>query len=989
MDILFSPYGVGAIPKPIMDEIEHKAEDLLRSSSFQQMLELEHKYKMERLQGAQLNAPESPSLPKPDGSHSFQQHQYAGSLAQQQKSLMLKAARGNASPPPLSITIPQPEKGDDIEALTPTNSESFHKQVKFLAPEDSNDQEEDAMSEQSSICQSPSWENYGQRKKDKKLEAERRKKEKIQAEKEAKAAKKRSSSRLSKLQPSTPIPGHGSRVTPAFAHPERSMSDPSLMTPHPTHHQGEFEKDTSEVLNTSNPRLPLRRHMSEGPMAPSQPHTSNTCPPSASRTPMLRHMSPSRHSRSSGGNILQISSSNRSQESLPISSGPDTSRREGYVRCQRAQSTEQALAGLADEELLENYNSRAAEPAPPRNVWPVRRSSLNQDARLAAMKLVVRRSPSTTTAKETKVVTQDDYFAFSAHPYSSYDADTPAPIKVGNLPRPSQKTHTPQEIPFERPATSQSSSAGSITSTQSKKTRSLKEAAKAVLSISNGSKSPGAVSLPPYYALRARMQSRPSVYTESKSSAQESYSSQPVTSRDIASHIAVPDIDKAGESLNQTGSQASEASSSSSACEDGSSLPSPTTTPDTSRPQSVKDLPFTETDLVKITPATGDLQDDQRTLRESLDSSNSTTPRLEETRDRTSENHGSTTALSIDVDCDAQSFTTSVSNLDDANNDTVAPLHPKKSEPRVTSKPSQDVGNAVQNDLIISIPPRSKRRTQIVSSPVQLSPLAPEDTINQEKSPGPEKANRKQKRQSRLQDPDESTSSASSTVVSSRSRSPTSGTRSLSAEYQIPSNPYLEDFPELASDSHLHYQSEPSKTFAASSSVSLPASRSHSVSSQPFAPPRTNSAPILSSAAKTTTTQPAKLAPVSILKQPKNLTDGPSPPLSPGQPSPVLSALPKHMQQFSARQPSFSAVPTAAAPIAKMFVECCSCKFYHDMPSKIYECMTKPDAVVEDRTLGISGAITTMVKCPWCNHNMSMSCCAGYAAVVYLKEKLH
>jgi hypothetical protein len=77
------------------------------------------------------------------------------------------------------------------------------------------------------------------------------------------------------------------------------------------------------------------------------------------------------------------------------------------------------------------------------------------------------------------------------------------------------------------------------------------------------------------------------------------------------------------------------------------------------------------------------------------------------------------------------------------------------------------------------------------------------------------------------------------------------------------------------------------------------------------------------------------------------------------------------------------------APLAKIFVECCSCRFYHDMPSKLYECMAKPDAVVEDRLLGISGNITTMVKCPWCQHNMSRNCCPGYAAVVYLKEKLH
>ncbi|KAF4634083.1 hypothetical protein G7Y89_g4024 [Cudoniella acicularis] len=76
-------------------------------------------------------------------------------------------------------------------------------------------------------------------------------------------------------------------------------------------------------------------------------------------------------------------------------------------------------------------------------------------------------------------------------------------------------------------------------------------------------------------------------------------------------------------------------------------------------------------------------------------------------------------------------------------------------------------------------------------------------------------------------------------------------------------------------------------------------------------------------------------------------------------------------------------------PIAKMFVVCCSCKYFHDMPSKIYECMAKPDNVVEDKNLGVSGVISTSVKCPWCGHGMSTTCCSGYAAVVYLREKLH
>ncbi|GAW25889.1 hypothetical protein SAMD00023353_1500780 [Rosellinia necatrix] len=78
-----------------------------------------------------------------------------------------------------------------------------------------------------------------------------------------------------------------------------------------------------------------------------------------------------------------------------------------------------------------------------------------------------------------------------------------------------------------------------------------------------------------------------------------------------------------------------------------------------------------------------------------------------------------------------------------------------------------------------------------------------------------------------------------------------------------------------------------------------------------------------------------------------------------------------------------------AEPLAKMLVECCNCHFFHDMPSRVYECMAKPDSVVEDKLLGVSAAITTMVRCPWCAHGMTTQCCSGYAAVVYLKEKLH
>lgn len=77
-------------------------------------------------------------------------------------------------------------------------------------------------------------------------------------------------------------------------------------------------------------------------------------------------------------------------------------------------------------------------------------------------------------------------------------------------------------------------------------------------------------------------------------------------------------------------------------------------------------------------------------------------------------------------------------------------------------------------------------------------------------------------------------------------------------------------------------------------------------------------------------------------------------------------------------------------PIAKVFVECCGCKYYHDMPSKLYDAMVNPNVVLspKDRS-DFAGAISMTVNCPWCKHAMSTNCCAGLAAMVYVKERLH
>ncbi|RDA91531.1 hypothetical protein CP533_4339 [Ophiocordyceps camponoti-saundersi (nom. inval.)] len=77
-------------------------------------------------------------------------------------------------------------------------------------------------------------------------------------------------------------------------------------------------------------------------------------------------------------------------------------------------------------------------------------------------------------------------------------------------------------------------------------------------------------------------------------------------------------------------------------------------------------------------------------------------------------------------------------------------------------------------------------------------------------------------------------------------------------------------------------------------------------------------------------------------------------------------------------------------PIAKVFVECCHCNFYHDMPSNLYEAMANPEAALSGRgTMEYGSAISMTVKCPWCRHEMSTRCCAGLAAMVFVTERLH
>jgi len=62
---------------------------------------------------------------------------------------------------------------------------------------------------------------------------------------------------------------------------------------------------------------------------------------------------------------------------------------------------------------------------------------------------------------------------------------------------------------------------------------------------------------------------------------------------------------------------------------------------------------------------------------------------------------------------------------------------------------------------------------------------------------------------------------------------------------------------------------------------------------------------------------------------------------------------------------SSAGAPASSKPIAKLFVICCKCKYWHDLPSIMYRAMVE------------NGGAT---RCPYCLHGMEASCCSGYVA---------
>lgn len=1190
-------------------------------------------------------SPPTPSSPSSSDQQEPSTPIAARRLSAQQNYLMLKAVRRSLISQPLSITIPtgltegkldfirdyQQERQEESQLQPGATAEPLHKQVKFLAPdededEDEEEQEEAEMSDQSSICHSPSWENYGERKKKKKEDAERKKKEKEQAEKDAKAAKKRLAARLSKAPPPTlpRSPTHENPRITALANSERSMSDTLLTNKHllPSPHliTGQVADKSLSADDLQRLSRPYHALASSGPsntsfsqserqdqllpqhtiryesfdqrpqprqtqseslgfISPSVGQTPSprreAFPPSSSRTPMLRATRPATsHGRSNS--LLQGASrlfkgkedeprennaGSQLQESPLIFEEDARGRsRDGYVRHNRVQSASRAMAGVADDQLPSNASfvpsSRSSS-----QTTQTRRSSLSQEARSAAMKLVGIRTSSATKSErpaEKKPAKDTDYFNFMEHAYSASvlssmaTAGKPKPAPEAPTPPRSQSSLGDASVTLTNASSSlkESSVLGSDASIQSKNSRSLKDAARAALGMSSGHSTPPAavkppVKAPPYLRFRSRMSSQSSV-ASTPSAIPPVVQQRPSGSP----HQAVPrEVEiPAKQSSDTTQSNAikttevalpqvsaSEGSSSSSAFDEASPLPSPTTTPDTSRPQSSKDLPLVANDIAISPIELHEKQDDDRTLRQRSDDSASeasTTPRDgSEVRDSnkgsTANDEWSRSGLLIDLDFDSQPPVSVAANGDvkanhgvkrsTAGSGSLSPTNFSRpssrgkdatqhllemeeeeitrpqlrmskslSDPdiRATNAPLVAHATLPSSEDAMIVPPRSPKRTRTAGyfgvdnrdnekklhqafswekgdeesyQTVSMAEVAARQKteVVMGTALGFDMAEEEPKSNKRRQKLTSSRMSSQPGDMRSQQPRVVSGERQQQPHYRYPSSsepsPMHDSFSSASSSSAAGGSSRPKFMTSAAGFASSP-DLSGSLSSRqteewpempPISPQMVSQFPSPPSTSRSPTplasplspppsmtsasSRSASTPPVSILKQPR-----PSMPPIPTS-MPILSALPKHMLHQSTNHstpslppppppPASSIRPSTLAlaapphggphggpsaeekeaaarraaaggassqPFAKILVQCCSCQFFLDMPSKVYECIAKPDAVIEDRALGVSGAIMTMVKCPWCSHRMSRECCRGYTAMVTLVERYH
>jgi hypothetical protein len=671
------------------------------------------------------------------------------------------------------------------------------------------------------------------------------------------------------------------------------------------------------------------------------------------------------------------------------------------------------MAGLVDEQL---YAMTCHTSSTRSSSQHTIRSSLSHDANPTNFRPGAHKSSPALSA-DRQVGGHLDYFTLSDRTYQP--GAQKMSTEVERQPAASKKK---QGQPEGAPVAGDSASG----STTPRKSLALKDAAMAALNIQTVQSQPATVKMPPFLSLRGRVSSMTSTSTI------------PAQARTAESASAPKTAPSKGEykgsttQAQQPGSRVSEGSSSSSNYDDGSPLPSPATTPDTSRPQSSKGLPSTTDGALKGKHTKhSTAQNGLSHPPEAFRGRNEAAEGLEE---MSPDDRWSRTAMTMNVDFDMHSESEVEDEL--SNPTPTNHRHGKNKAADGTLDPYGLSSAAAKIERPHSNPDLSRRVTDTSATSLNSqvhtgSSTASHSSQRANTFPGTkrpqevqanERTNEQETKKGKLvrrskpdAAPKVTTASLDAETVSQESNAAgQAGDRNslLSAKYMSPiggfvpslgfsSSPFFVDFSEInKSTADPALMTVPTKGTAAQ--ITIPGSATSAPMVGPSLPPtlrhsRTLPGPDTSrSTAKSTTsdgehrTHKASSSRGSILKpspSPQPSSSSATDSITPHRPH-VLSAVPKHLQPHSSNRVT-TMTDSFTAPIAKMFVECCSCRFYHDMPSKLYECMAKPDAVVEDRLLGISGAITTMVKCPWCHHNMSTRCCAGYAAVVYRKERLH
>jgi hypothetical protein len=893
-----------------------------------------------------------------------------------------KASRRTIAVPTLSIDVPAPKaRTTKLEKSISGDSNGHQsKAVAFLSPELSGDNTDD----ESSICQSPSWENYDLRKKNKKKQLQMKKRQKEQA------AKKKLPAKLTKSAPPHSVRTEILSETPTpLVLPPRSSSRPF-----------------SSIITGSKETVERPSHVrQQSDVGPSQFKSPKPILPTAdtgflgglklerARAASMKRLSEAQHKTSAESSLSKLALASHPiippapapTAKLPESRPPRiSSQRLSTHSARRTSRTSSLKPSPLRTESMASSPTEATMPDLSK-VYKWRERTLREMNGESELKLFVpKEAPKCTMIvkaeepKESKSSRGRSRQRKERSMISCFGDETQ--FKGHFPPPPGVRQHQrSQSMTTSRPPTDIMQRADSALGLMSSKN--LKDTLQIDGSFTHPRQSPdphsrtqsagNSVSLASQKPqINHRQTSSASISTmrglkdaakaalHFKSSPSSPSSKGAVTS----SQSAVKEVPKAARLLGEynemtmkkhrTQTHGPSNGSSDSSYSDSLPSPSTTTTPDTSRPQSQKGAPALVGEVG--TGSAGNLlvNDDERTQRKShypiFATASVATPSV---ASRSSSPERSQKQISPKQP--------RLGMLQD-NTNLVIPGYSNQSRKSVapTLEPIPTVSLTMQ-DLMLVPSPRSSRASSVPANRLKVGQEVMERERDEKE---PELINKETKTSQEALD---------------RKNGAFSPFPTPSPLPRMPSLSKSRSSPDLKADTSflppLKHQPlvPPSRPRARDSSVSLPppkatadSSDSDSSSSMTLKKSRRTlpPLPVVSSDAASYLKEARKSAPPSRSSRPPSF--------------------------FTKSGNGIPALP-GAAPIAKMFVECCGCKFYHDMPSKVYECMTNPDGLVEDRNLGVSGVISTMVKCPWCSHGMTTTCCAGYAAVVYLKEKLH